>query len=503
MGLSYLNKYRSMGSLGSALMASTLALAITFSTVPMGNFDAKAQTFTGPTSVADLAEDLLGAVVNISTSQKVAQRRPNTPIPKVPEGSPFQDFFDELLPNRPNNKKRSPRKRSSLGSGFVIDASGIVVTNNHVIANADEITVNFADGTKLAAEVIGKDKKVDIAILRVKPEKPLKFVRFGDSEKSRIGDWVMAIGNPLGLSGTVTLGIVSAINRNINSGPYDSFIQTDAAINRGNSGGPLFNMDGEVIGINTAIISPSGGSIGLGFSIPSSLAINVVDQLIEFGETRRGWLGVQIQTVTEEIAETLAMSEAKGALVGEVVPNGPAAKAQIKSGDVILSFDGKEVVKMHDLPRIVADTPVEKEVEVVVLRKGEEITLGVSVGRLEDGEKQLAASNGKKDEKAEESVETSLGMNLSEITDDIRQSEGIKESVNGVLILKVKEGSNAHDKNIKAGEIIVEVGQESVSTAEDMISQIKVLKKKGRNNALLMVSSKTGDIRFVVVRIEE
>ena len=503
MGLSYSKQKWGFRSVSSAVIAPLLALTITFAPVPGAMVSAQAQSINGPTSVADLAERLLDAVVNISTSQKVAQRRPNIPLPKVPEGSPFQEFFDELLPNRPNNKDRSPRKRSSLGSGFVIDASGIVVTNNHVIADADEITVNFADGSKLEAEVVGRDPKVDIAILRVKPEKPLKFVKFGDSSKSRIGDWVMAIGNPLGLSGTVTLGIVSAINRNINSGPYDKFIQTDAAINRGNSGGPLFNMEGEVIGINTAIISPSGGSIGLGFSIPSSLAKNVVDQLVKYGETRRGWLGVQIQTVTDEIAETLGMDEARGALVGEVVPDGPAAKAEIKSGDVILSFDGKQIEKMRDLPRIVADTPVEKEVEVVVLRKGEEITLGVSVGRLEDGEKQMAASKNGDNEEAKEAHQTSLGMTLGEITDEIRESEGIKDTVNGALILGIEEGSNAQEKKIKAGEIIVEVGQEAVSSGAEVIARVEALKKKGRKNALLMVSTKTGDIRFVVVRIDE
>lgn len=488
--------------LGAALVAPVLAFSIAAAPIAGVITPAQAQTVNGPVSVADLAEGLLDAVVNISTSQKVAQRRPNVPLPKVPEGSPFQDFFDELLPDRPGGKgKKKPRSRSSLGSGFVIDASGIVVTNNHVIANADEITVNFADGTKLKAELIGKDSKVDIAILRVKPDKPLKAVKFGDSKKSRIGDWVMAIGNPLGLSGTVTLGIVSAINRDINSGPYDSFIQTDAAINRGNSGGPLFNMDGDVIGINTAIISPSGGSIGLGFSIPSSLAKNVVDQLVKYGETRRGWLGVQIQTVTEEIAETLGMKEAKGALVGDVVPNGPAAKSDIKSGDVILTFDGKDVKQMRDLPRIVADTPVEKEVEVIVLRKGKEITLGVSVGRLEDGEKQIAA-NKKKDEKDDApTAKTALGLTLGEITEDLREAEDIDVAVNGVYILKVEDGSNAQDKGIKAGEVIVEVGQEAVANGDDVIAQIKKLKEDGRKNALLMVSTKSGDIRFVVVRM--
>ncbi len=311
----------------------------------------------------------------------------------------------------------------------------------------------------------------------------------------------MAIGNPLGLSGTVTLGIVSAINRNINSGPYDSFIQTDAAINRGNSGGPLFNMNGEVIGINTAIISPSGGSIGLGFSIPSALAKNVVDQLINFGETRRGWLGVQIQTVTDEIAETLGMDEAMGALVADVTKGGPAADAQIKSGDVILTFDGKRVKKMRDLPRIVADTPVDKEVEVVVLRKGVEMTLGVSVGRLEDGEKLIASARKTNEEKNKVKVVTALGMSLGEITKKLRKSEKIKDGVNGVYILKVEEGSDAGDKNIKPGEIILEVGQEAVTTAEDLVKRVEELKTEGRENALLMIATKSGDIRFIVVKI--
>ena len=487
--------------IGSAIVAPVLALAIVVAPVQGVFAPASAQSVNGPTSVADLAEGLLDAVVNISTSQKVSQRRPNIPLPKVPEGSPFQEFFDELLPKTPQDNNRRQRSRSSLGSGFVIDASGLVVTNNHVIADADEITVNFADGTKLEAEVIGRDTKVDIAILRVKPEKPLKAVKFGESNKSRIGDWVMAIGNPLGLSGTVTLGIVSAINRNINSGPYDSFIQTDAAINRGNSGGPLFNMDGEVIGINTAIISPSGGSIGLGFSIPSSLAKKVVDQLIKFGETRRGWLGVQIQTVTDEIAETLGMNEASGALVGEVIANGPADDGKIKSGDVILSFDGKRVEKMRDLPRIVADTPVDKLVDVVVLRKKEKITLGVTVGLLENSEKKLAAAKKAPEKQPKAKVVVALGMSLDKITEKLRVNEKIKEGVKGVYIQDVKAGSNAGDKNIKPGEIIVEVGQEAVSKVEDVARRLDELKADGRKNALLMISTKAGDIRFVVVKI--
>ena len=248
------------------------------------------------------------------------------------------------------------RTRNSLGSGFVIDPDGIIVTNNHVIADADEVIVNFSDGAQLTAEVIGRDTKTDLAVLRVEPDSPLTAVKFGNSDSARIGDWVLAIGNPFGFGRTVTLGIISAIGRDINSGPYDNFIQTDASINKGNSGGPLFDMDGNVIGINTAIISPSGGSIGLGFAIPTNLAKKVIDDLVQFGETRRGWLGVQIQSVTDEIAESLGLDEARGALVGDVVADGPAEKSGIKPGDVVLEFDNKRIKKMRDLPKVVADT---------------------------------------------------------------------------------------------------------------------------------------------------
>lgn len=295
-----------------------------------------------PESIPDLAESLLDAVVNISTTQNVKAQR-SVPIPQVPEGSPFQEFFDEFF-NRQNRDNDRPRRVQSLGSGFVLDGKdGIIVTNNHVIEGADEITVNFSDGSKLSAEVVGTDPKTDIAVLKVEPEDPLPAVSFGSSDDMRVGEWVMAIGNPFGLGGTVTTGIVSARNRNINSGPYDNYIQTDASINRGNSGGPLFNREGEVIGINTAIISPSGGSIGIGFAIPSDTAIRVVQQLREFGETRRGWLGVRIQEVTDEIAESLGMDRARGALVAGVTEGGPAEDAKIEAGDVIIEFNGTEV----------------------------------------------------------------------------------------------------------------------------------------------------------------
>ena len=484
----------------AAMLAGALVVSAPFTSVNT-NF-AHAQ---GPASVADLAEGLLGAVVNISTSQKVAQRRPNVPIPQVPDGSPFKDFFDDLFPqDRGNNGNggSEPQTRQSLGSGFVIDAEGIIITNNHVIADADEITVNFSDGSKLKAELVGKDPKTDIAVLKVEPETPLTAVSFGDSDKARIGDWVMAIGNPFGLGGSVSLGIVSAVGRDINSGPYDSYIQTDAAINRGNSGGPLFNMKGEVVGINTAIISPSGGSIGIGFSIPANLATRVVDQLVEFGETRRGWLGVQIQTVTDEIAESLGLSSASGALVSGLVKDGPAQMSGIKSGDVILKFDGKNVDAMRDLPLIVADTPVDKEVDVVVWRKGAKETIGVKLGRLEDGERELSISKGD-DTKDEEQPTTSLlGLQLSEITEDMRKDAKLPEDVKGLLIMQVDSGTPAEDKGIMPGEIIVQIGQEPVASLKAASEQVDNLKSKGRKTALLMVSSATGDVRFVVVPIE-
>lgn len=487
-------------------IASALALSLVAAPVILA--PAQSPVYAqGPASVADLAEGLMASVVNISTSQKVAERRGNRniPIPQVPEGSPFQDFFDDLFPrgNEEGNNGRSPRTRSSLGSGFVLDEKGIIITNNHVIADADEITVNFSDGSKLDAELIGTDPKTDIAVLKVKPETPLTAVKFGNSDKARIGDWVMAIGNPFGLGGTVTLGIVSAVERDISSGPYDNYIQTDASINRGNSGGPLFNMAGEVVGINTAIISPSGGSIGIGFSIPANLATGVVDQLVEFGETRRGWLGVQIQTVTDEIAETLGLEKASGALVGGVVKDGPAEKSGILSGDVILNFDGQDVAEMRDLPRIVAETAVEKKVDVVILRKGEKQTIQVVLGRLEDGEKKLASLSTGDDEKPDEpEVKSILGMKLSALNDQLREEGKLGDDIKGLVITEVEGGTAAEDKGIKKGEIIVQIGQEPVETLADAQAQLDELQQQGRKNALLMVSTPTGDIRFVVVRIE-
>lgn len=468
----------------------------------------------GPESVADLAESLLDSVVNISTSQTVAERR-SVPLPQMPEGSPFQDFFDEFF-NQQNPGRNGEggegaprgnggRKVQSLGSGFVIDATGIIITNNHVIEDADEITANFNDGTKLKAEIVGRDLKTDLAVLRVTPDpaKPLRAVRFGDSTRLRVGDWVMAIGNPFGLGGTVTVGIVSARNRDINSGPYDNFIQTDAAINRGNSGGPLFNMNGEVVGINTAIISPSGGSIGIGFAIPSEIAGGIVDQLRQFGETRRGWLGVNIQQVTDDLAESLGIGTSRGALVAGVTEGGPAEAAKIQPGDVIVEFDGKPIKEMRELPRIVANTPIGREVDVKVLRKGQETTLKVTLGRLEEGEKMAEAAAG--DAPAAEApkpIEKVLGLTLGALDDAAREQFKIGQDVKGVVVTAVEPGSPSAEKRIQAGDTIVEVAQEQVATPDDVAAAVKKLKDMGRKSALLLLANPSGELRFVAVRVE-
>jgi serine protease Do len=467
----------------------------------------------GPESVADLAEGLLDAVVNISTSQTIAgtEGQGAVPMPQLPEGSPFQDFFDEFFKNGPGGQGggggQNSRKAQSLGSGFVLDAAeGIIVTNNHVIADADEITANFTDGSKLTAKLVGTDPKTDIAVLKVDPKgKTLKAVKFGDSDKARIGDWVMAIGNPFGLGGTVTVGIISARNRDISSGPYDRFIQTDAAINRGNSGGPLFNMDGEVIGINSAIISPSGGSIGLGFSIPAELAQGVVTQLRQFGETRRGWLGVRIQPVTDDIAESLGMVKAEGALIAGVIKPGPVADGTLQAGDVVKEFNGKKIVEMRDLPRMVADTGVGQEVELLISRKGKDERVKVKLGRLEDGEQQMASKESSGEEGAEpvKPVDVKvLGMKLGELNEETRKKFEIAAEVKGVLVAEVEPNSIAAEKEIAAGNVITEIAQEAVTKPEDIVKKVEALKKEGRKNALLMVASKTGELKFVTIRID-
>jgi serine protease Do len=453
-----------------------------------------------PDSFADLAAQVTDAVVNISaaTTSEVRERG----LPQLPPGTPFEDLFEEFFKRRGQGAPTVPRRANSLGSGFVIDPSGIIVTNNHVIGDANEITAIFNDGTKLKAEIIGKDTKLDLAVLRVKPDKPLKAVKFGDSDKLRIGDWVIAIGNPFGLGGSVSAGIVSAHDRNIDQGPYDNYIQTDAAINRGNSGGPLFNMDGDVVGINTAILSPTGGSVGIGFAVPSSMAGPVVDQLRQFGETRRGWLGVRIQQVDEQTADALGLDRARGALIAGVDEKGPGKPAGIEIGDVVVKFDGKEVKSARDLPRMVAATPVGKEVEVVVLRKGQEMPKAVKLGRLEDGEEQAALTKGDTETDKPVLSRKALGLDLSSLTSDLKNRYSLKDDTKGVVVTDVDPNSAAADKRIQPGDVIMEVGQEAVSSPADVTRRVEALKKDGKKSALLLIANAQGEVRFVAISIE-
>jgi serine protease Do len=458
----------------------------------------------GPDNIADVAEQVIDAVVNISTSQKIDPRV--TELPDLPPGSPMEEFFDQFFKNKrgPGGNEQSPRRVNSLGSGFIIDASGLVVTNNHVISDADEINVILNDGTKLKATLVGKDTKSDLALLRVHSDRPIKAVKFGDSDKLRLGEWVIAIGNPFSLGGSVTAGIVSARNRDINSGPYDNYIQTDAAINRGNSGGPLFNLNGEVVGVNTAIISPSGGSIGIGFAVPANSAVAVIDQLRQFGETRRGWLGVRIQQVTDDIAESLNISPARGALVAGVDDKGPAKPAGIEPGDVVVSFDGHDIKEMHDLPRVVAATPVGKAVDVVVIRKGKQETHKVTVGRLQDNEK-VAEASAKQEAPPEKSVvQKTLGLELSGLSDELRRKFKIKSGVSGVLVTGVDPSVAMADpdKRLAAGDVIVEVQYQVVASPADMQKRVDQLKGQGKKIAVLLVANGNGDTRFVALNLQ-
>jgi serine protease Do len=447
-----------------------------------------------PDSFADLAEQVSPSVVNITTSTTVAAST-GGPQPIVPEGSPFEDFFRDFLDR--NDGERRPRRSQALGSGFVISEDGYIVTNNHVIAEADEILIEFFSGDELPAEVIGTDPNTDLALLKVESDEPLPFVPFGDSEESRVGDWVMAMGNPLGQGFSVSSGIISARGRAL-SGSYDDYIQTDAAINRGNSGGPLFNMDGEVIGVNTAILSPNGGSIGIGFAMSSRVAVGVIQQLQEFGETRRGWLGVRIQDVTEDLAEGLGLEEARGALVTDV-PDGPAAAAGMQSGDVILSFDGVDVADTRQLVRRVGATDVGKTVRVLVFRDGQTETLEVTLSRREDAERAVPASAPATDDPIEGEV---MGLNLSQMTPELREQLGLGDSAEGLVVTDVAEDTEAFEKGVRAGDVITEAGQQQIDSIGDLEDRIEEARDAGRKSLLLLVR-RQGDPRFVALSLDE
>lgn len=475
-------------------LAAIVALALMAASVA-------AQAKTMPGSFSDLAEKLLPAVVNVSTTQSV-RGRSGPELPQLPPGSPFEEFFKEFFDR---NQPQQQRKATSLGSGFIIDSGGYVVTNNHVIQDAEEITVILQDDTQLPAELVGHDPKTDLAVLKVKSDRQLPAVKFGDSDALRVGDWVLAIGNPFGLGGTVTAGIISARGRDINTGPYDDFLQTDASINRGNSGGPMFNLEGEVVGINTAIFSPSGGSIGIGFAIPSAMAVPVVKQLIETGTVKRGWLGVHIQTVTDEIAETLGLKETRGALVASVIKDGPAEVGKIRAGDVILQFDGKDVTQMRRLPRIVAETPVGQTVDVVLWRDNKRMSVKVKVGELEAGEAQMAArpqDGGTAGLPGQDKKIAPLGLTVAAVNDALRQRFDLAADAKGVVVVAVDEGGPAAEKGIRPGDLIVEVSQEDADSPSQVADLVETAKKTGRKSVLLLIEGQ-GRLRFEAVRIAQ
>jgi len=468
----------------AAIASAALVLMVAVATAGTAN------ARSAPDSFADLAEKLLPTVVNIATTQVVEGQR----------SQEFEEFFKDFFERRGGEPppQQQQHRASSLGSGFIIDSSGYIVTNNHVIADADEISVRLHDDTTLQAKVVGRDEKTDLALLKVESDKPLPAAEWGKSEETRIGDWVVAIGNPFGLGGTVTAGIVSARQRDINSGPYDDFIQTDASINRGNSGGPMFNMDGEVIGVNTAIFSPSGGSVGIGFAIPSSLVKNIITQLREHGEVRRGWLGVRIQTVTEELAEGLHLDSTHGALVASVTEGGPAQAAGIEQGDVILEFNGRVVPDMRKLPRMVAETPIGDAVDVVVWRKGEKRTFKVDLGEL--SEEQVAAAEVAPEATLESGTIPDLGLALGSITPDLRERFGLAEKTEGVVITDVESTGSGAEKGLRPGDVIVEVDQEQVKTPADVAERVNKAKSEGYRVVTLLVF-REGDFQWVAVRI--
>jgi serine protease Do len=471
---------------------------------------------TAPESFADLAAKLLPSVVNISTSQTAAkppreggegergQQQPQQ-RPQFPPGSPFEEFFREFF-DRQQRRDTPQRRSTSLGSGFIIDASGLVVTNNHVVAEADEIIVTLADDTKLEAKIVGRDAKTDLALLKVQPKAPLPALSFGDSTASRVGDWVIAIGNPFGLGGTVTAGIVSARHRDINSGPYDDFIQTDASINRGNSGGPMFNLNGEVIGVNTAIYSPSGGSIGIGFAIPANLAKPIIEQLQKYGRAKRGWLGVRIQTVTDEIAQGLKLDKSTGALVAGITEKGPAEQAGIQVGDVILKFDGKEVNEMRRLPRVVAETAVGNKVQVEIWRKGKKTTLPVVLGEFPEDEAQVAAAE--KSEPAPKpdirSQVSALGLKLAPVTNETRERFKLGSISAGVVVTEVEDGSPAAEKDIRPGDVIRKIGPEqSAVTKPSQVVEHVDKARESKMKTILVLVERDGNQRFVAIKVEK
>jgi serine protease Do len=471
---------------------------------------AAARAAAPPNSFSDLAERLLPSVVNISTTQTLKASQGGPEMPQFPPGSPLEEFFKEFMERQQGGSRPDApsRKATSLGSGFVIDAAGYIVTNNHVIADADEISVKLHDDTVFQATLVGRDPKVDLALLKIEPgRKPLTPVPFGNSDDARVGDWVLAIGNPFGFGGTVTAGIVSARARDINAGPYDDFIQTDAAINRGNSGGPMFNMRGEVIGINSAIISPSGGSIGIGFAVPASLAVPVLDDLRKFGKVRRGWLGIRIQSLDTDMAENIGLPDQKGALIAKVDPAGPGAKAGLKDGDVVLKFDGKDIGEMRRLPRFVASTPIGKKVEMTVWREGKRQTVNATVGEMPEDPAEQQVKGKPEQAKPQAGKDgvltvTGAGLTVSSVTPQLRERFGIEDEAKGIVVTEVKPDSPAAEKGMRPGDLIIEADHKPIRSPADLGKMIDEARKSGAKSLLLRVENPQ-QLRYIALPLAE
>ncbi|MBV8650243.1 MAG: DegQ family serine endoprotease [Alphaproteobacteria bacterium] len=475
--------------------ACFLSLVLLGSPVP-----AQTDARVPPSSFADLADTLVPAVVNISTTQAMPDKSAEKDAPETPALPPSSPF-DEFSFSSPNDHN-SPQHPTvhSLGSGFVVDASGLIVTNNHVIAGAEEIAVILPDDTTLKAQIVGRDIVTDLALLKVETKQPLPVLKWGDSNKARVGDWVLAVGNPFGLGGSVTAGIVSARARDIHAGPYDDFLQTDAPINRGNSGGPLVNLDGEVIGINTAIYSPSGGSIGIGFAIPSSLAKSVIEQLQKTGKVERGWFGVRIQAVTDTIADSLGLDKPRGALVTDVDANSPAAIAKVQPGDVVLTFDGKPIEKTRQLPRMVAETQADKTVKVTIWRDGKETSVDVKIALLNTDKLASTPAATEAPRKDTPTVDA-VGMSLAKITPDVRKELELGDDAKGVIVFDIDEDGAAAKQGVQTGDIIASVGRDPVTTPEQVVDKIDQVRKAGRKSVLLRIE-RDGAAQFVAVPLD-
>ena len=456
---------------------------------------------------ADLVSELSPSVVNVFTVQKPKQSNENQmPFDNIPPQ--FRDFFKNFPPGFPFGPQPGPQQSpqeerpQALGSGFVIDPSGYIVTNNHVIEQANEIRVKFQDDTELEAKLIGTDKLTDLALLKVETKKPLNFLKFADSDKARVGHSVIAIGNPFGLGGTVTSGIISAFNRDINAGPFDSFIQTDASINRGNSGGPLFNLDGEVLGINTAIFSPTGGSVGIGFSIPSNLAQPIIEQLKKFGKTQRGWLGVRIQEITTDIAKSLGLKNEEGVLISMVNPGEPAEKGGLKAGDVILEFNGKKVKDVKSLQRSVAESAIESKAKVKVWRNKKMKTFSVRLGEREKFDETVKSEEKKDDEVEVNEVELDdIGIRMKGLNSQTRASYNIPKNVNGVVVTAVKRDSFAAKAGLNVGTVISQISQTVVKSPSEAKKILEGMKKKGADAALIQVFENNFS-RFIILKLK-